>query len=730
VGPKTRIEVVTEGVFTRMILDDPELRGVAAVLFDEFHERSLEGDLGLALARDAQSGLRPDLRIVVMSATLDAARVAALLGDAPVIASEGRMFPVRHVYRPRDPNGRLEEDVAAALRVAIASEPGSALVFLPGAREIERTAEILRGTLRDASIDVRPLYGAMSPQEQDDAIAPPPAGRRKIVLASAIAETSLTIEGVRIVVDAGLSRRARYEPVIGMTRLETVRASQAAVAQRAGRAGRTEPGVCWRLWSEGETRALAPFDPPEILDSDLSGLALDLALWGVRDPSTLAWLDPPPQPSWGEARMTLWRVGAIDNAEALTERGRMLARLPLPPRLANMVVASVPEGDGLLAAYLAVLLTERGLGGRDVDLSHRVTGLLGDRSPRGRSARQLAERLAREAGAREKEANPERSGAVLARGFEDRIAKVRGPAGPDRRVAFQLAIGRGAVIGDDDALSREKYLVVADASGPPQNTRILAAAPIALADIEAQLAPRILTETLLTVDEKTGAAQARRSRRYMSLVLSETPVGPLTGEELRKALLDHACSTEFDALDWGVEAEQLLARVALMRTLEGETWPDWSHYTLLNTAQDWLYPALEGVTRLKDVDVAKALLVTLPYDLRRRLDAEAPATFETPAGSSLSIDYRADGGPALNVRLQELFGLDRHPSVAGGRVPLTLRLLSPAHRPVQTTKDLPGFWRGSYAAVRSEMRGRYPKHPWPEDPLTAPPTRRAKPRGS
>jgi ATP-dependent helicase HrpB len=706
------------------------LNGVAAVLFDEFHERSLEGDLGLALARDAQSGLRPDLRIVVMSATLDAARVSALLGGAPVIVSEGRMFPVRHVYRPRDANARLEEEVAAAVRVAIASEPGSALVFLPGAREIERTAEILRSMVRDPSVDVRPLYGAMSPQEQDEAIAPAPAGRRKIVLATSIAETSLTIEGVRVVVDAGLSRRARYEPVIGMTRLETVRASQAAIAQRAGRAGRTEPGVCWRLWSEGEMRALPLFDPPEILESDLSGLALDLALWGVRDPSTLAWLDPPPAPAWGEARMTLWRVGAIDNTEALKARGRMLARLPLPPRLANMVVASAPEGDALLAAYLAVLLTERGLGGRDVDLTHRLSGLLADRSPRARAARQLAERLARDAGGRETAVNPEHAGAVLARGFEDRIAKVRGPAGPDRRVAYQMAIGRGAVLADDDPLSREKYLVVADASGPPQNTRILAAAPISLTEIEAQVGPRILTETLLTIDERTGAAQARRSRRYMSLVLSETPVGPLSGQELREALFDHACRTAFDALDWDDAVQQLLARVALMRKLEGEVWPEWSHAALLDRAQEWLYPALNDVTRLKEVDVAKALLATLPYQLRRRLGEETPAKFETPAGSSLSIDYAAEGGPALNVRLQELFGLDRHPSVAGGRAPLTLRLLSPAHRPVQTTKDLPGFWRGSYAAVRSEMRGRYPKHPWPEDPLTAPPTRRAKPRGS
>ena len=731
VSGATRIEVVTEGVFTRMILGDPELSGVAAVIFDEFHERSLEGDLGLALARDAQTALRPDLRLIVMSATLDAARIASLLDEAPVIESEGRLFPVALRYRPRDARAPLEKETAAAVRAALAQDEGSALLFLPGAREIERTAELLRTEIKDPAVEIRPLYGALSPAEQDAAIAPAGPGKSKVVLATSIAETSLTIEGVRIVIDSGLTRRPRYEPIIGMTRLETVRASQAAVTQRAGRAGRLEPGVCWRLWSEGETRSLQPFDPPEILDSDLSGLVLDLMLWGVNDPEQLTWLDPPPKPAWGEGRMTLWRVGALDDtSQTLTERGRALARLPLPPRLASMVVASAPEGDALLAAHLAVLLTERGLGGREADLALRLTSLLHDRSPRARAARALAERLARDAGGRNEEIRPERAGAVLARGFEDRIAKVRGPAGPDRRVWFQMAIGRAAFVDDHDPLAREKYLAVADATGTAQSTRILAAAPISLPEIEAQLAARVQTETLLTIDPNSGLPQARRQRRYMSLVLSETPMGRLEGQDLRDALFDHACRDQFDALDWGDNVNQLVARVAMMRRLEGEAWPDWGLYKLLDTAQDWLYPALDGVTRLKDVDVTKALLATLPYDLRRRLEAEAPERFTTPAGASHQINYNGDGGPALGVRLQELFGLDKHPSVANGRVPLTLLLLSPAQRPVQTTKDLPGFWRGSYAAVRSEMRGRYPKHPWPEDPLSAPPTRRAKPKGT
>ena len=394
----TRIEVVTEGVFTRMILDDPELRGVAAVLFDEFHERRLEGDLGLALARDAQSALRPDLRIVVMSATLDAARVAALLGDAPVIVSEGRMFPVRHVYRPRDARARLEEEVAAATRAALAADAGSALVFLPGVREIERTAEQLRATVRDPNVDIRPLYGAMSPGDQDAAISPAPAGRRKIVLATSIAETSLTIEGVRIVVDSGLARRPRFEPALGLTRLETVRASQAAITQRAGRAGRLGPGVAWRLWSEGETRALLPFDRPEIMDADLSGLALDLAAWGVSDPATLAWLDPPPAPAWNEATALLKRIGALDADGRLTAHGEAVAKLPLPARLAHMVIESAKTDEAWLAAMISVLLTEQGLGGRTTDLTERVNRLERDGSPRARAARQLADRLAHRAG--------------------------------------------------------------------------------------------------------------------------------------------------------------------------------------------------------------------------------------------------------------------------------------------------------------------------------------------
>jgi ATP-dependent helicase HrpB len=725
VGPRTRIEVVTEGVFTRMILDDPELRGVACVLFDEFHERSLDGDLGLALARDAQSGLRPDLKIVVMSATLDAARVAQLLGDAPVIVSEGRMFQVAHVYRPRDPRAPLEREVASAVRAAMAAEVGSALVFLPGVREIERTAEMLRADVRDSSIDIRPLYGAMSPADQDAAIAPAEAGRRKVVLATSIAETSLTIEGVRIVVDSGLARRARYEPALGLSRLETVRASQAAITQRAGRAGRLEPGVCWRLWSEGETRSLPAFERPEILDADLAGLALDLAAWGVSDPAALSWLDPPPKPAWNEALALLKRLGALDEAGRLSDHGAAIARLPLPPRLAHMVIMAGAQGP--LAVRIALLLTEQGLGGREPDLRARLHNFERERGQRAEAARALATRIARRA-------NPDRassdahtadhnSGALLALAYPDRVAKRRGDS-------FTMVNGRAAAIDSASPLAREPYLVIADIAGQAGGARIILAAPIALEDIESLFAADIEERVSASIDAATGAPRVRRVRALGRLVLSETPLERLSGPQLREALLGAVADDGLALLDWDESARQARARVAFMRGCEGDAWPDWSDAALLATLALWLAPALEGAGNLKAANLSQALLASLPYELRRRLDEHAPARFETPAGSSLMIDYAAEGGPALEVRLQEMFGEAKHPCIAAGRAPLTLRLLSPARRPVQTTKDLPGFWRGSYSAVRAEMRGRYPKHPWPEDPLGAPPTRRAKPRGT
>lgn len=723
ISARTRVEVVTEGVFTRLIQADPELRGVSAVLFDEFHERSLDGDLGLALAREAQGALRPDLKLVVMSATLDASRIAALLDDAPVIVSEGRMFPIDVRYRPRDPRAPLEDEAAAAARRALGEEAGSALLFLPGVREIERTAERLRATLTDSSIDVRPLYGAMSPADQDAAIAPALAGRRKVVLATSIAETSLTIEGVRIVIDSGLARRPTFEPGLGLSRLETVRASQAAITQRAGRAGRLEPGVCVRLWSEGETRALPAFDRPEILDADLASLALDLAAWGASDPGALAWLDPPPKPAWAEAVALLKRIGALDEAGVLTPHGRAVADLPLPPCLAHMVIAAARDGEALLAARIALVLTEQGLGGRSADLRDRLQRFGAERGQRAEAARGLARRIAERAGPRGDAVDLERAGPVLALGFPDRVAKARGDG-------FVMANGRAASMDAAEPLSQAPFAVIADIAGSAGRARVLLAAPISLVEIEAMFAAEIETRASVSVDAATGAMRGRRIRALGRLTLSEAPLERLNGADLAEALLNAVREQGLGLLDWDEAAVQTRARVAFMRGVEGEDWPDWRDDALGVSLEDWLAPALIGAQRLKDVNVAQALLNALPHAQRQRLNAEAPARFETPAGSSLLIDYTAEGGPALDVRLQEMFGQDKHPAIAGGRIPLTLRLLSPAHRPVQTTKDLPGFWRGSYAAVRAEMRGRYPKHPWPEDPLSAPPTRRAKPRGS
>lgn len=721
IGPRTKIEVVTEGVFTRMVLDNPELRGVACVIFDEFHERSLEGDLGLALARDCQTGLRPDLRILVMSATLEAARIAAVLGDCPVVESEGRMFPVEIRYRARDPRAPLEQDVATAVRAALRTEEGGALVFLPGAREIERSAEHLKGELNDPRVDVRLLYGAMSPAEQDAAIAPAPPGRRKVVLATSIAETSLTIEDVRIVVDSGLSRRPRYEPALGLTRLETTRASQAAVTQRAGRAGRVAPGVCWRLWHEGETRALPEFDRPEILDADLSGMALALAAWGVSEPAQLVWLDPPPAPAWREAAALLRRIGALDEAGRITDHGALVADLPLPPRLAHMVSTASRNGEALLAAQIAVLLTEQNLGGRSDDLRDRLHRLGSERGARAQGARALAERLARRVAKTSNPADPERAGEMLALAFPDRVAKRRGGA-------FLMANGRAASPDAASGLEREPFLVIADTAGAAGRAKVLLAAPITEGDVERLFAPEITVRVGLNVDPR-GAARGRRLRKLGAITLSEAPLEHVAPEDIREALLEAVREQGVSLLNWDEKAVQARARVALLRGMEGDDWPDWRDEALAGCLDDWLAPALNG-SRLDEVDVASALLNTLPYMQRRRLDEQAPAHFATPAGSSLLIDYAAEGGPAVDVRLQEMFGLATHPTVAAGRTPLTLRLLSPAQRPVQTTKDLPGFWGGSYAAVRTEMRGRYPKHPWPDDPLSAQPTRRAKPRGS
>ncbi len=726
----TRIEVVTEGIFSRQILDDPELSGVAAVLFDEFHERSLDADIGLALARDAQVGLREDLRILVMSATLDGARVAKLLGEAPVIASEGRAFAVETRYLGRRADAPLERQMADAIAMALRADPGSVLAFLPGAAEIRRTRNFLGERVHDASIEIVPLFGALDAAVQDRAIAPAPKGCRKVVLATSIAETSLTIEGVRIVVDSGVARVPRYEPDIGLTRLETVRASRAAVDQRRGRAGRTEPGVCYRLWDEPQTASLAPFTQPEILSADLSSLVLDLAQWGVSDPTTLAFLDSPPAPALKEARSLLSELGALDADGRITAEGKSLRALALPPRLARMIVDSHRLGAGGEAAEIAAVLTERGLGGDSVDLDARLDQFRRDRSPRAGSARSLARRWASQVAATEGAASEDTlpsTGVMLALAFPDRVARNRGNG------SFVLANGRGAAVEQTSALARAPYIAVAELTGTAANGRILLAAPIAQGDIELRFADQIETAEEVSFDRSALALRARRKRTLHAITLSEAPMALKSSAETAQVLADGLIASGLDRLPWSKPLKQWRDRVMFLRAAEGEPWPDLSDDALAAQREAWLVPALYDKTSLKGIsagDLSDALMTLLPWELRARLEREAPTHFEAPTGTMLAIDYEAEQGPTIAVRLQELFGLNIHPSIAKGAVPLVLELLSPAHRPVQVTRDLPGFWRGSYAAVRSDLRGRYPRHPWPEDPASAMPTRRVKPRGT
>ncbi len=740
VGPKTRLEVVTEGVFARMILDDPTLDGVGAVLFDEFHERSLDADLGLALALDAQSALREDLRILIMSATLDGARVASLLDDAPVVTSDGRAFDVETRYLGRDPAARIEDQVVRAIRTALATERGSILAFLPGQGEILRTAERLSEHISDPSIDILPLFGAMDIAAQTHAIAPAAPGRRKVVLATSIAETSITIDGVRVVVDSGLARVPRYEPDVGVTRLETVRVSRAAADQRRGRAGRTESGVCYRLWDQPQTQSLKPYADPEILSADLAGLVLDCAEWGTTDLSQLRFLDPPPVAARAAARTELRSLDAIDAENRITDTGRRLRALPLPPRLARMVVAAaaLDRDAARTAADIAAVIVERGLGGTDTDLTHRLEAYRRDRSRRATDMRRLAEGWARTALDTTAIAASDTSGhaftgdaspaALLALAYPDRIAKARGAPGE-----FLLANGRGARLPDTDALARVPWLIVAEMSGSAAATRIQAAMPAAEDTIRTVAHHRIVETDDVTFDTSAAAIRARRVRRLDAIVLSSEPRPAPADMDTVVVLARGLAQRGIDRLPWSKAQQQVRDRAAFLRTLSPADWPDLSDEGLAATVETWLAPFLLGRTRAADVDaetLAEALDTLLPWTLRQRLDAEAPTHYEAPSGNRHAIVYEGAGAPILAIRVQELFGLKVHPSIANGRLPLTLHLLSPAHRPIQITRDLPGFWSGSWTAVKTEMKGRYPRHVWPDDPASAAPTARAKPRGT
>ncbi|MBL8555911.1 MAG: ATP-dependent helicase HrpB [Phenylobacterium sp.] len=721
VSAATRIEVVTEGVFTRMILGDPELAGVACVIFDEFHERSLDADLGLALARDAQKLIRDDLRLLVMSATLDGAAVARLLDDAPVVESQGRMFPVETRYLGRDPAARLEDAVVRAVERALAEEGGSLLVFLPGQGEILRTAERL-AERRRAHVEIAPLYGALDPRDQDRAIQPALDGVRKVVLATSIAETSLTIQGVRVVIDSGVARVPRYDPASGLTRLATVRVSRAAADQRRGRAGRTEPGACYRLWDEAETRALPAYADPEILDADLSGLALDLARWGAKDAAGLAFLDPPPAAAFGEARALLRRLDALDADGVLTDHGRALADMPLAPRLAHMVLKAADTGQAVRAARIAALVTERGLGGRDADIRHRLDALERDRSPRARDAKALADRWASLTG-RPGKGEPLSDGLLTAFAYPERIAKARGGQGE-----FQLVTGRGAFVEPTDALAREPWLAIAELGGGQTRDRITLAAPLDPAELAA-FADQFEVEERLE-ESGGGRLRAKRLTRLGRLTIREEVDDNPEKALVARALADRVRREGLKLLPWGAAAESLRERARFLHARD-PAWADLSDAALTARLDDWLLPILDGVRRLGDLkpDVLDGALRTLiPWDQQRRLDAAAPARWSAPTGNSFAIDYAAEAGPRVDVRVGEVYGLSEHPVVGG--VPLTLSLLSPAHRPIQTTKDLPGFWKGSWKEVRTEMKGRYPRHVWPEDPASAAAVTRAKPRGT
>jgi ATP-dependent helicase HrpB len=728
VSPQTRVELVTEGVFTRMMLADPQLSGIAAVIFDEFHERSLDADLGLALCLDSQSGWREDLRILVMSATVNGARVARLLGErTPVIRSEGHAFPVETRYLGRDPTLRIEEEIAQVAQRLVREQPGSMLIFLPGQGEIRRAAELLSTMIIDPAIDIVPLYGAMDPIRQNDAVRPAAAGRRKIVLATSIAETSLTIDGVRMVVDCGLARRPRFEPDRGLTRLETVRVSRAAADQRCGRAGRTEPGLCYRLWEKAA--ALEPFARPEMLSADLSGFVLDLAEWGVIDPQVLAFLDAPPAAAIAEARRLLIDLGALDAAFRITAEGRAMRRLALPPRLARMVIAAARHNREMarLAATIATILVEPGIGGTTVDIEERLGQLAQDRSPRSGDARRLVDNLVRQAGSAPSGGAIALSpGSLIALAFPDRIARRRGRPGE-----FLLANGRAGTVEPFDPLAKEAFLAVAELSGRAAASRILTAARLTLTEIDAVAGTRIESQYELMFDATAMALRARQTRRLGEIILLEQPLPAAEHPEAARVLAEGIVAVGLNRLPWTKALRQWRDRVMFLRCADPDAWPDLSDNALSRTAAEWLAPFLLGKAELAvvtTVELEQALHAQLSWQQAQQMEVAAPTHFLAPSGSRIAIDYSRADAPSLAIRVQELFGLSHHPSLANGRVPLTLHLLSPAQRTIQITRDLPGFWAGSWGEVRAAMKGRYPRHHWPDDPARALPTSRAKAR--
>lgn len=738
VSAKTRIEIVTEGVLVRMLQADAALDGVGLVIFDEFHERNLHADVGLALCLDVQQGLRAELRLLVMSATLDTAAVSTLLGDAPVLTCAGRAFPVTTHYFPATAE-RIDQAVADAVVQALREEAGSVLAFLPGGGEIRQAAALLRERLADSRVTVLPLYGELPREAQEQAIAPAAPGTRKVVLATSIAETSLTIEGVRVVIDSGWSRVPRFDPRAAMTRLATVRVSQASADQRRGRAGRIEPGVCYRLWPEAAQRTLPPHSVPEILEADLAPLALELARWGVEDPRRLSWIDPPPAAAYAQARGLLTALGALDAHGRITAHGHAMAELGAHPRLAHMMLRARDADLGVAGCRLAALLAERDIVKgtlRDSDMRIRLEALDLTRreGPVDRAAATRVLKAARlwqqRLGIAEAKGDAQSAGVLLAWAYPDRIAQRR----PGFAPRYRLASGRGAVLAETDSLAREPYLVAADLDAGEREARIFLAAPIAEDAIEAACAATITSLEFVVWDEAEQAVAARRQRRLGELVLREERLAAADPHAVITALLQGLRARGIDALPWTAATRNWQARVLLLRRMgvpHPIVWPDVSDVALAARYEDWLAPFLSGITRIADLqrlDLGATLTALLTWQQRQALDELTPTHVVVPSGSRLPLDYTHGEVPVLAVRLQEMFGLPDTPRIAGGALPLMLHLLSPAHRPVQVTRDLASFWRSAYHEVKKDLKGRYPKHYWPDDPLQAQPTHRAKPR--
>ena len=738
----TRLTVVTEGVLTRMLQSDPALEGTGLVIFDEFHERSLQADLGLALCLDLRAHLRDDLRLLVMSATIDTAAVAALLGGAPVLSSEGHAFPIETRHLPRPDARSLAAATARAVRMALEHDQGDVLVFLPGAAEIRRVERQLQDDGLPQRVSVHALFGDLAAGQQDAALAPAAAGHRKVVLATSIAETSLTIEGVRAVIDAGLARSARFDPVTGMSGLVTTRVSRAAADQRRGRAGRTAPGTCYRLWPGHETVGLEPAAAPEITSADLAPLALDLAAWGVSDPATLSFLDPPPAAHLAQARDLLGRLGALDPEGRITPEGRRMARLGTHPRLAHMLLAGERLGETTLACELAAILSERDLlrgpgAASDADIALRVDLLRGEgRAPADCDIdRGALSRARRQARTWERQFQPtaggaapvRREGVLLAAAYPDRIGAARG----DGR--FLLSGGRGALFREPQPLSRKAFIVAAELDAGEREARIFLAAELDRPDIEAHLPDLLQVEDVIRWDPGERAVVARRERRLGAILFDEARLEAPDPTRVQAAMVDGLRQLGLDALPWSAAASALRRRAEFLRRhLHGDdaAWPALDDASLLRDLESWLAPWLDGVTRtahLARLDLRAILAARFSYGQLQELDRLAPTHLDVPSGSRIAIDYGDPDAPFAAVRLQEVFGMMQTPALASGRVPLTLRLLSPARRPVQVTRDLGSFWSRGYAEVRKELKGRYPKHYWPEDPFNATATRRVRP---